>query len=70
LDGAFEFTKVEVLSRTAIRLTGEAMTLHDDADQWRFPVVVELALPPATSTIQIDADKRHVATFVLPPPPD
>jgi hypothetical protein len=69
-DGSCKFTKVEVLSRTAIRLTGEAPTLPDDGDEWKFPVVVQLALPPATSTIQIDADKRHVATFVLPPPPD
>jgi hypothetical protein len=70
MDGGFKFTKVEVLSRTAIRLTGEAPTLPDDAGRWKFPVVVELALPPATSSIQIDADKPHVARFVLPPPPD
>jgi hypothetical protein len=69
-DGSCKFTKVEILSRTAIRLTGEAVTLHDDAGRWRFPVSVELALPPATSSIQIDAGKRHVARFVLPPPPD
>ena len=70
LDGPFEAERVEVLSRTAIRLTADPLTFDGDANQWEYPVSVKLALPLATSTIQMDADERHVATFVLPPPPD
>ena len=70
LDGPLEAERVEVLSRTAIRLTADALTFDGDANQWEYPVSVKLALPLATSTIQMDADERHVATFVLPPPPD
>jgi hypothetical protein len=69
LDGPFEADAVEILSRTAIRLTAEEMVLDEDGD-WYATVVAELALPPAMSTWQIGTDPRHVATFVLPPPPD
>ena len=70
LDGPFGAERVEVLSRRAIRLTGDALILDDDAGTWETPVSVELALALATSTFQIGADERHVAKFVLPPPPD